>query len=257
MANLIRSAKSGSDWSSNELLAFNIRVVEAGMAAFFNTTELPQPMVSTTILANVDKPDGPLIKDDRLFFQYMKMVEKPRSSESRVDDFAAFLLRITNYDELDRVICQRTEISFPMVGQRVDAKFDVCLVNDLEFLLLVQEDKRVASYEDPEPQVIAEAIAAFYQNNLRRRLSGLQPLAFKYIPAIAMIDTAPVFYRIPVTTMLLDALATASYPQEETTVLRFIPPVPNQERYQVDGMRPLANRRAILQCFEAFKAVIN
>ncbi|CAA7268341.1 unnamed protein product [Cyclocybe aegerita] len=159
--------------------------------------------------------------------------------------------------EDDRVICQRTEISFPMAGQRVDAKTDVCLMNDLELLLLVQEDKRLSSDEDPEPQVIAKAIAAFYQNNLRRKQSGLQPLPSKYIPAITMIGTAPIFYRIPVTTMLLEALATATYPRGETTVLRFIPPVPTQERYRNDGMHPLVNRRTILQCFEAFKAVIN
>jgi len=71
-----------------------------------------------------------------------------------------------------------------------------------------------------------------------------------------MIGTAPIFYRIFVTTALLQALATASYPQEETIVLKFVPPVPNQNRYRIDGMRPLDNRHIILQCFEAFKAVI-
>lgn len=141
MASLLRSAKSGSDWSDNELLAFNIRVVDASITAFFNTPELPPPTVSATILNNMDKPDGPLMKDDHLFFQYMRLVENPRSPESRVDDFAAFILRILNYDNKDRVICQRTEISFPMAGQRVDAKTDVCLMDELELLLLVQEDK--------------------------------------------------------------------------------------------------------------------
>jgi len=71
-----------------------------------------------------------------------------------------------------------------------------------------------------------------------------------------MIGTAPIFYRIPVTTALLEELATASYPKEETTVLRYIPPVPHQHRYRNDGMRPLDNRRIILQCFEAFKVAI-
>lgn len=116
MANLLRSAKSGSDWSDNELLAFNIQVVDASIAVFFNAPELPQPTVSSTILNNMDKPDGPLVKDDRLFFQYMGLVEKPRSPESRVDDFAAFILRILNYDNEDRIICQRTKISFPWPG---------------------------------------------------------------------------------------------------------------------------------------------
>ncbi|KAF8219045.1 hypothetical protein L208DRAFT_1455853 [Tricholoma matsutake] len=253
----IRSAKSGSDWSDNELLAFNIQVVDTTITVFFNTPELPPPTVAPTILNNIDKPDGPLVKGDRLFFQYMRLVEKPRSPESRVDDFAAFILRILNYDNKDRIICQRTEMSFPMTGHRVDAKTDVCLMDELELLLLVQEDKRTSSNDDPEPQVIVEAIAAFYQNNLQCKQMGLQPLQSKYIPAITMIGTAPIFYHIPVTTALVQALATASYPQEETTVLKFIPPVPNQHRYRIDGMWPLDNQHIILQCFEAFKAVIN
>lgn len=71
-----------------------------------------------------------------------------------------------------------------------------------------------------------------------------------------MIGTAPIFYRIPVTTALLQALATASYPKEETIVIRHIPCVPHQHRYRSDGMRPLENRRIILQYFEAFKSAI-
>ena len=97
------------------------------------------------------------------------------------------------------------------------------------------------------------AIAAFYENNFQREKAGLQPLQSGYIPAIIMIGTAPIFYRIHVTMALLQALATSSYPQEETTVLKFIPPVPN---LHTNGMRPLDNRHITLQCFRAFKAVI-
>jgi hypothetical protein len=90
---------------------------------------------------------------------------------------------------------------------------------------------------------------------------GVDYAQSRYIPAITMTGTTPIFYRIPVTVALLRALATAQYPpaqypDEETVVLRFIPPVPNQGRYRLDGMRPLENRWIILQCFEAFKALI-
>jgi hypothetical protein len=86
--------------------------------------------------------------------------------------------------------------------------------------------------------------------------SGLQRLPAKDICAVAMKRTAPIFYRIHVTTALVDALAASNYPQEETMVLRFIPPVPNQQLYSTEGMHPLANRRSVFQCLEAFKAVI-
>ena len=86
--------------------------------------------------------------------------------------------------------------------------------------------------------------------------SGLQRLPEKDVCAIVMRRTAPIFYRVHVTTALVDALAAATYPQEETVVLRFIPPVPNQELYRTEGMHPLANRRCVFQCLEAFKAVV-
>jgi len=141
MANLVRTAKSGSEWTGNELLAFNIRVANANTETFFNTTQLPPAHVSDTILDNAEKPDEHLQKDDRLFFRYLGLVEKPQSPESHVDDFAAFILRILNYDDQDRVICQRPELSFPMAGQRVDAKSDLCVRDENDYLLLVQEDK--------------------------------------------------------------------------------------------------------------------
>ena len=44
--------------------------------------------------------------------------------------------------------------------------------------------------DDPEPQIIAVAIAAFYENNFQHEKAGLQPLQSMYIPAIIMIRTA-------------------------------------------------------------------
>jgi len=71
-----------------------------------------------------------------------------------------------------------------------------------------------------------------------------------------MAGTSPIFYRIPVSDKLLDALVTASFPPDETVVLKFIPSVPHPERYFLNGMGPLPNRRIVLQCFEAFKGSV-
>ncbi|KAF8814383.1 hypothetical protein BYT27DRAFT_7266192 [Phlegmacium glaucopus] len=254
MANLVRSATSGSNWTTKELLAFNIRVADATLPAFFASTELPPVSVSPTILNNLHIPDGHLSKTDRHFFQYLKTAEQATSEESAVADFAAFILGMLDYDDEDRFIRLRKEISFYMAGQRVDAKADVCVMNDLDYLLLVQEDKRQQSSDDPEPQLIAEAIAAYYQNNFRRTRAGLPALPVILMPGITMVGTAPIFYRIPVLPQLLEALVTSTYPKEVTVVLKFVPPVVNKETYFSEGMRPLANRLIVLQCFEAFKA---
>jgi hypothetical protein len=274
MANLIRSAKSGSDWTSNELLAFNIKVVDTNATTFFGNPELPQPFISPTILNNLHMPDGDLLDDERDFFLHLSSVENG-FEESAVDDFAALLLRLMKYNSgRQRLIRSRKEISFVMAGHRVDAKTDVCVIEDGRFILLVQEDKasfcqraepnflmtsqRQGYIEDIEPQLVAEAIAAFYQNNVNRRLAGLPKLARKLMPGIVMIGSAAVFYLIPITDILVDAISTASYPATETVVFQFVPPVPNSTHY-VDhgkGMRPLENRRIVLQCFEAFKKFV-
>jgi NADH dehydrogenase (ubiquinone) flavoprotein 1 len=41
MANIIRSAKSGNDWSGNELVALNIPIESVDAAIFFGRADLP------------------------------------------------------------------------------------------------------------------------------------------------------------------------------------------------------------------------
>ena len=142
MADLLRSATSGSNWTTKELLAFNIRVVDATVSSFFGSTELPPVSVSPIILNNLHIPvNGHPSKIDRHFFQYLKAAEQASSEDSAVADFAALILTMLDYDDEDRFIRLRKEILFYMAGQKVDAKADVCVMNDLGYLLLVQEDK--------------------------------------------------------------------------------------------------------------------
>ena len=138
MANIVLSAKNGSDWTDNELTAFNIQVDTVDAATFFNTAQLPAPLVSPVILTNERRPQGPIAKPARLFFQYLKDAET--GEESSVDDFAAFLLGMFEYDEPDRVIRQQKEVTFVMCGSEVSATPDVCVLTESQYLLLVQQD---------------------------------------------------------------------------------------------------------------------
>lgn len=81
-------------------------------------------------------------------------------------------------------------------------------------------------------------------------------MSSQIIPAIAMVGISPVFYRIIVTTALIDALVTSAYPKETTTALRHVLPVPDPHNYATEGMRPLENRRVVFQCLEAFKNIV-
>ena len=259
MATLIRSAKSGSDWGRNELRAYNIQVVNEDLVTFFGTCQLPPPTVRTAVLANESYPAAGLPNnEDRLFFLYMHeaMLHSP-GEESAVDDLAAHLLTTIGYDQPDRLICQRKDIPLYMCGSNVHVKTDVCVVDysseNKGILLLFQEGERFLEQGDAEAQVIAEAIAAFQTNNLQRAMAGQPTVNAQVLPAITMTGTALTFYKVDVTSALVEAIEGAQYPEHVTIVHKLIPPVQQPVELQFHGTRPLHNRRVILSCFEAFK----
>ena len=200
MADLKRSTKPVSQWTSNELLAFNIRVEDAGVEAFFNIPQLPTPTVSTTILDNFDKSHLNLCRTATV---YKRSAEEPPSSI----DLSLFLLNLLEYVTIGHSLHGLwAKLSFLMAGQRIIARIDLFLksVDGLhEYLLIFHEDNvsclnhtflRLActivqcqhSNQDPEAQVIAKAIIAFDHNNCQRVKSGLQCLPAKDICAIVM-----------------------------------------------------------------------
>jgi len=146
MANLLRSAKSGNNWTANELLAYNIEVQHATTTAFFNTVDLPETSVSETILNNLQEPAGPLSKIERKFFQLMADVEYPCAEVAAVNDFAVFLLSLLDYDHDDRRLHTDKEMTFYMAGQHVGAKADVVLMDTERFLLLILEEDKVSCH---------------------------------------------------------------------------------------------------------------
>ena len=171
--------------------------------------------------------------------------------EAAVDNFAAELLRGLEYDDNNRIIFIRHALPFLTCGENLTAQTDVCVMDNNDIVLLLQENKRQTSMRDPEPQVIAEAIAAFSLNNMRReRRLNLPPRDAIMFPCLTMVGTTPVFYKITVTAALSKAVQTGAYPNTETRVLRYIPALPCRNS---DGMRPLPNRVEILRCLEAFK----
>ena len=89
MANHIRSAKSGSDWTTNELMAYNIVVEYQNAAIFFGTPNLPPPAtVNPSVLTTANPDDA---ADDGVYelLRTMDLAMSPApAEESAVDDFA-------------------------------------------------------------------------------------------------------------------------------------------------------------------------
>ncbi|KAJ7082378.1 hypothetical protein B0H15DRAFT_852732 [Mycena belliarum] len=259
MSQIILSAKSGSDWTENELAALKITISALEPADFFGGP-LPLPGVDPILLDNLERPAAQISKDNRLFFRYLEDASSRFPSgppaESAVDDFAAFLLGMLDYDEPERVVHQRLEIGFVMCGQKVGANPDIVIMDAEDYILLVQQDKRHLSSDTAEPQLIAEAVAAYYANNSRRRAVGLEPVTSKVFAGIVLLGTAPIFYQIPISSELVTAIARAQHPQNPTIVKKLVPPVPHLHKYLRDGMVLLENRRIVFQCLTAFKQFV-
>jgi hypothetical protein len=258
MSQLIRSAKSASDWTVNELRAYNITIVYQDTATFFETPNLPLPAIHEGVLTAPDPNDA--VEDD--VYQLLKHMDLAMSrspaEESAVDDFAVVLLRALGYTRRGRVLRTRKDIPLIICGENRHAQTDVCILDEHEIILLVQEDKRHLQMSDPEPQLIAKAIAAFAANNQsRQQILAQSPKTSKLIAGITMKGTAPTFYKIQVTTELVISVGGGAYPEIPTIVYAHVPSIPRRHRRWSEGMKPLDNRRIILSCYEAFKNFVN
>ncbi|TFK90154.1 hypothetical protein K466DRAFT_402433 [Polyporus arcularius HHB13444] len=257
MSTIKRSPKSGNDWTPTDLFAYNIHVVYQDSASFFGITDLPHPQVDDEIL--VARNAATTQHDDS--YALLRTLELAQATahgqESAVTDFLVALFRTLRYTGRHdgRITRTRKDFRFWVCGKERHAKTDVCIIDETpDILLVVQEDKRHLHRSDPEPQLIAQAIAAFHRNYMTRvRGYGLPGPTSTVMPGITMKGTMPTFYKIPVTADLVRAVQLGEYPQQETVVYAHIPAVPRAARRYDEGMQPLDNRRIILSCFEAFK----
>lgn len=208
---------------------------------------------------------------------YLDLAMIPDTGETAVDDFAVKLFNILGYARRHRVARTRVDLPLFICGETRHVKTDVCIVDRSQnnILLLVQEDKRLMKLEPfhAQAQLVAEAVAAFNENNAQRQVAGLPPLDekvsyfaslwsrgalsdFQVMPGIVMVGTSPTFFKIPVTETLSTHIRYGTYPSEETHVTFCYPPIPRPSRRRSEGMKSLDNRSAILKCYEAFKAVV-
>ena len=252
MANIIRTSKSGSNWTENELKAYNIIIKNVEEKTFFGEEPNTLPNnIGKEFLDFSFEDEGIEEKDDLLMYLDMAMKEQ----ESSVDDFTRELFINIGYKTKSRIIKVRKSLNFLICANETYAQTDVCILRKKgELLLLMQEDKRLTNFKDPEPQVIAEAIAAFQENNRIRHEDGLKKLDLMTIPCITMIGTYPTFYLISVSKELSNCIMTGQYPKTKTIILKFIPSI---SRRSSDGMKPKKDRWKILQCFEAFKKFVD
>ena len=253
MAYLIRNPKSGSDWTQNELDAYNIEVQKMDIFSFFGIQVLPEPECHPHFLAFERRSDNPNMDDyiDDLLWRMNQAMDS--TEESFVDGFAERILNMMKFTKKGLHTATRKALPLQIGAEQKSAQTDVCIMDDQGIYLLVQEDKsRInESRERAEAQLVAEAIAA-YQGNIRHT----RHIDTMIIPGIIMVGTYPIFYKIPVTSTLNNCVRSLTYPNMVTIIEKLEPPINRYETRYIEGMLHLDNRNIIIRCFEAFKLYV-
>ena len=251
MANIIRSAKSSSDWNTNDLLAHNITISPVPPDEFFPSGADPSldhldPMIFTTSPGN---PSLSHVVTRYLYYLDRASIGHP-TQESSIDDFSAETLKLLDFEEDNATVSMHYTIPLMICGESNHiAQMDVCLLHHPAplVLLVLTQDKTMFS---PAPQVVAEAIAAFQLNNRTRNEQGCPSLNAMTIPCISICGTRPIFYLVPVTEELSNAVAIGQYPATPTEVLQCVTVLRPRE-----GMEDIEYRKLALRRILAFKTL--
>ena len=216
---------------------------------FQGLNPLPQPAVADELLTRLNADDTENDSNYK-FVRYMNLAMNPvPGEESAVVDFAVCLLTLLGYAFRTRMIRTQVDVPLTICGEQCHATTDVCVVDEDDILLLVQEDKQHKERKDLEPQLVAQAIAAFQTNNTRRtRVLGQVANDAKVMPGIILIGSSPTFYKIPVTKDLAQAVAQGRFSAIPIVVYAHLPAMPRPAHRLSEGMKPLDNRRHILAC---------
>ena len=256
MENTIPSAKSGSDWSTKELSTYNIIIQTQSVVDFFGHELCPieDPDLLSPYKPLTSIPTG-IPKQTCRFLMYLNLISNPYSGDSALSAFAKSVLEVTDFHrQIHTLLYTLFDLPLTICGDNSrEAILDICLVSSqlMPMILLVgKRDKPAFGSSDPEPPVIAGAIAAFQYNNQNRAKMGLPTLETMTIPCITVKGTRPLFYKVPVTRHLSDCVATGKIPMEQTVVTRCGPPAP-PEPYE--GMEFLDYRCTALRYYYTFR----
>lgn len=179
MADVERRAKGGNEWTNDDLLAYNITVEVQDFGTFFGQ---PVPILEPSELLTTLNADETTSAANYQALRFMALaMDRIPNQLSMVAEFTAKLLTALGYesDSLVKSVVTLQQMPLFICGQSRHATSDVCLMDMSQILLVVQEDKRHMDDVEPEPQLIAEAIAAFQFNNYKRtRNHGRGPSHF-------------------------------------------------------------------------------
>ncbi|KAF8556084.1 hypothetical protein OG21DRAFT_1409626, partial [Imleria badia] len=105
-------------------------------------------------------------------------------------------------------------------------------------------DQDARGHNDPEPQLITEAITAYRQHNFIRKTELHLPILNEITcPGITHVGTVHTFYKIKVTSELNDTVVNGTFPPTLAVVYRYMPQLTHCKN---EGMKMFDNCAAIL-----------
>jgi len=132
MTDLIRTAKSGSDWTTNNLWDYNIRVSSQSADQFYG-----QPLPTVESLSSIDPNllsgtigTRGLSNETYRLLQYFDLASRANSGqESVIDDFVKEILPALGYEKRGLLLRSRYAIPLLISGDpNRSLQTDVCLV---------------------------------------------------------------------------------------------------------------------------------
>jgi hypothetical protein len=129
--------------------------------------------------------------------------------------------------------------------------------------------------DDAEAKLIAAAIATYNFNNYEvpklyherdeEDKEEVDPYFMVHDPmflaGMTWKGTRPSFYKLSIGSDLIKAVQAGKYPCAPTRVYRYTPVLPEEpeggmDKLWMNAMKPLANRRVVIGCLEAFKMFV-
>lgn len=258
MSTIPQTAKPGNLWFTSDLKAFNITVETQSARAFFSQ-DLPdtcQNVDPEFLNINITAGREDVNNNTYALLKYLELASHLNlGQKSAIHGFTQALLCMLGFEE--RSFIQRSHFDIPLhicgdLGQR--APTNICLLHrSSTYLLIVRGVSIEYNGEDLEASIIAAAIAAFQMNNFSRSQLGIERKDEMSIPCIVMVGTRPMFYVIPVTQQLSQAVETGEYPRDRTVVSKCV--VIGQRRSMAEGMENIDLRVEAVKHFLFFRSL--
>jgi hypothetical protein len=239
----------------NDLLAYNITVSYQSLDTFYGMPLLTVESLNldpNLLLSGSTLSTRGISQDTFRLLRYVDFASSTSSQASAVVDFSREFLQALGYIKRDTVLRSRYDIPLLICDSVRSVKIDVSLIrpSSTTVLLVVQQDETTAD-KWPEAQVIADAIVAFQRNSRTRARLGQPELDSMTIPCIGVVGTRAIFYLVPVTRKLNEAVATGQYPLTPTVVESCA--VATESRSISEGMESLAFQQVALRHYAAFR----